>query len=612
MADGGKQSGMAMAERDIGVVGDATLPMSMHGYIEEATARTRVLASSMGPEDRIGFARTLVFFVVSEYWNELQETSGRDWSLSEPPVNVDASPFSADARVLAERLGRAAAKLNVPEASYAVGTLYTSMMPDRTRARHGAYYTPPALCEALLDMAVEAGVKWETARVLDPACGGGAFLGPVAQRMAKSLRESKTAKRKLESIQNRLRGFELDPFAAWMSQVFLEVTLFDLCVEARIRLRTLVSVCDSLEQRPCGAGYDLVVGNPPYGRIRLSTELRSKFKRSLFGHANLYGVFTDLALRFARKGGVIAYVTPTSFLSGEYFKALRELLGQEAPPQSIDFVAQRKGVFANVLQETLLATYKRGSAARSGNVHYISPARDGTLARTAAGEFNLPDERSRPWLMPRTRSQGSLVGLAEKLPARLVDYGYTISTGPLVWNRHKPSLRDRPGKGRYPLIWAESVRPNGVFLFRAGKRNHKPYFEPQDREKWVVTETPCVLLQRTTAKEQCRRLIAAELPEKFITEHGAVVIENHLNMIKPLNGSPRVSPAALTVLLNSKLVDQIFRCINGSVAVSAYELEALPLPPPGDMGLIERLVGKRASRTTLESAVNGLYGHGIR
>ena len=130
--------------------------------------------------------------------------------------------------------------------------------------------------------------------------------------------------------------------------------------------------------------------------------------------------------------------------------------------------------------------------------------------------------------MPRTEAQSVLVRQVEELPYRLADYGYTVSTGPLVWNRHKPSLRDRPGKGRYPLVWAESVRSGGVFEFRAEKRNHKPYFEPKASEGWVVTDFPCILLQRTTAKEQCRRLIAAELPASFIEEHGAVVVENHL------------------------------------------------------------------------------------
>ena len=562
---------------------DAVPPKTAQACVEEGSLRLCALMSSVELEDRIGIARAAVFSAVSAYWQGLQEAPGRDRSLFELPVEIGLPSISKEARGLAERVGSAAAKLDVADASYAIGVLYTSMMPGGMRARHGAYYTPPALCEALLDMATEAGVDWRSARVLDPACGGGAFLSPVAQRMAESLSDWDNAKRIVESIQRRLHGFELDPFAAWISQVFLEVTLDDLCHEAGTRLRPLVRVCDSLKQAPGGAGFDLVVGNPPYGRVGLSSELRIKFQRSLFGHANLYGVFTDLALRFARKGGAIAYVTPTSFLSGEYFKALRGLLGQEAPPVSIDFVARRKGVFADVLQETLLATYKSGATSRAGKVHFISPTQDGSIVRTAAGPFNLPEDPSRPWLMPRTEAQSELASRVDDMPGRLVDYGYTVKTGPLVWNRHKPSLRDRPGKGRYPLIWAESVRPDGVFSFRAEKRNHKPYFEPKDKEKWVVTKISCVLLQRTTAKEQCRRLIAAELPATFIVEHGAVVIENHLNMIKPLSGTPKVTPAALAVLLNSDVVDQVFRCINGSVAVSAYELEALPLPPPEDM-----------------------------
>jgi adenine-specific DNA-methyltransferase len=212
--------------------------------------------------------------------------------------------------------------------------------------------------------------------------------------------------------------------------------------------------------------------------------------------------------------------------------------------------------------------------------------------------------------MPRTKAHSKLVRAVDHMPHRLADYGYKVSTGPLVWNRHKPSLRDHPGNGRYPLIWAESVRSDGQFKFSARKRNHKPYFEPLSDEQWVVTDFPCVLLQRTTAKEQSRRLIAAEMPQSFIKEHGAVVVENHLNMIRPVNGKPQVSPAAMTALLNTEVVDQLFRCINGSVAVSAYELEALPLPSPSQMAGIERLVGKNASGKRVEEAVARIYGKG--
>ena len=578
--------------------------------LDRAFLAARAQAASVPPDERLGFARGLIHAAIAAYWEEHHHRiGGRNWSLPQLPGTIEFDPVAGEPKRLAARIGLAAADLNELDASYMIGVLYTGMMPGTRRAALGAYYTPPALCERLLDMATQAGVDWRTARVLDPACGGGAFLSPVARRMLDN-QKGYGAQAALNNILGRISGFELDPFSAWMSNVFLEVTLGGLCEAAGKRLSPVVKVCDSLEQAPLDDGFDLVVGNPPYGRITLSPELRDKYRRSLFGHANLYGVFTDLALRFTRPGGVIAYVTPTSFLAGEYFKALRGLLGQEAPPASIDFIEERKGVFAEVLQETLLAAYCRGGDPCAGQVHFLSPGPGGSFKTTSAGSFRLPANPDQPWLIPRTKLQSKIVRTVATLPCRLADYGYKVSTGPLVWNRHKPGLRDRPGKGRYPLIWAESVRSSGVFEFRAQKRNHKPYFEPQGKEHWVVTDFPCVLLQRTTAKEQSRRLIAAELPSSFIDEHRAVVIENHLNMIKPLNGTPKVSSSALAALLNSHVADQVFRCINGSVAVSAYELEALPLPSPESMQEVELLIRRCATRETLERAVERLYGNG--
>ena len=574
---------------------------------EEALCHVRVMAASMRAENRLAFARGFVFEVISAYWQERQRHDGPTRSLLEPPLNVGIASVPGTMRESARTVGIAAADSDILAASYMIGVLYTATMPDRLRTQLGAYYTPPELCERLLDMATEAGVDWHSARVLDPACGGGAFLSAVARRMVDQMAGC-DAKTVLKNIRERLQGFELDPFAAWMSQVFLEVTLDGFCQAASVRFQPVVRVCDALAQRPEDRGFDLVVGNPPYRRVKLSRESRHVYRRSLYGHANLYGLFTDLALRLARPGGIIAYVTPTSFLAGMYFKALRGLLGRDAPPVSMGFVEARKGVFADVLQETLLATYCRGGRPRAAQVHFISPRPDGSIKTTAAGSFCLPERPDRPWLIPRTPGHGKLIRRVEALPHRLADYGYTVSTGPLVWNRHKGSLRNVGGKKRYPVIWAESVRSDGVFQFRAQKRNHQPYFEPEPNENWLVTDFPCVLLQRTTAKEQGRRLIAAELPVSFVAKHRSVVVENHLNMIKPAKGAPKVSPAAVARLLNSEIVDQLFRCINGSVAVSAYELEALPLPSPEAMRAFERLIERRAKREVLEAEAERLYG----
>ena len=420
----------------------------------QALAAIKRCVQSVETERRVAFARAVVSEVICNYWRGLRAVfHGLDELRGIPPDLDVAYPHGSSVDGLARTLGQSTARLDATQAGYAIGDIYTGLLPRRFRAVHGAYYTPPALCERLLDLAEAAGVNWSSARVLDPACGGGAFLAPVARRMVEALGGRPPAAM-LSDIQDRLAGFELDPFAAWMSQVFLDATLVELCDGLDIRPESVVQVCDSLVRHEPQDRFDLVIGNPPYGRVKLSPELRAAYQRSLFGHANLYGVFTDLALRHTRPGGVIAYVTPTSFLSGEYFKALRGLLGREAPPVAIDFISQRKGIFADVLQETMLAVYQHSGASGTGQAHLMSPEPDGAIRTEPIGSFKLPEPPAQPWLIPRAISQVSVLHRARGLPFRLCDYGYTVSTGPLVWNRHKASLRRRPGKGRFPLVWA--------------------------------------------------------------------------------------------------------------------------------------------------------------
>ncbi|MCG7505844.1 HsdM family class I SAM-dependent methyltransferase [Mesorhizobium retamae] len=522
-----------------------------------------------------------------------------------PPFVIARGKLDATAQQLADSMGRLAAALPITEGCNALTSLYTTLLPGKERSSLGAFYTPAALTRRLLDLATEGGVDWKTARVLDPASGGGAFLLEAAARMRTSLAGSEPAFI-LAQLGNRLSGMELDPHAASLSQAALEIAFADLARASGREVPVFVKVCDTLEEQPQEI-YDLVVGNPPYGRVRLTAAQRIRYARSLYGHANLYGVFTDIALRWTRPGGVIAYLTPTSVLGGQYYAALRHLLAEEAPPVAIDFVHARKGVFEDVLQETLLALYQKGGDRTRFQVHYLNVDSERQARLTKNGKVGLPADATAPWLAPREPAHVPLIAAAEDLPSRLADWGYEVSTGPLVWNRFKPQMRARAGRGLHPLIWAEAVTADGRFVFRADKKNHAPFFKPEKGDEWLIVDRSCVLVQRTTAKEQLRRLIAAELSQEFIETHGGVVVENHLNMVRAM-GAPKVSPAAVAAVLNSETIDQVFRCISGSVAVSAFELEAIPLPPASAMAPIEQLVQRGATRAAIEKALRGAYG----
>ena len=582
------------------------VPIASVATMEAGRIMSRALAASARPADRLGIAHSLGHRLITAWWQALTSADAAPQPLREPLRALDLVELPEAAQVLADSIGTAAAQLDAEPAAYQIGLAYTGMLPAEHRGTHGIYYTPPALTARLIAQATEAGTDWTTARVLDPACGGGAFLTPVAQRIIEAL-PGCSPHILIQNIATRLRGYELDPFGAWLSQVSLDAALLPVSRAANRRLPVLVTVCDSLRRSPPRERFDLVIGNPPYGRVTLLPADRARFKRSLYGHANLYGLFTDMALRHAKTGGVIAYVTPTSFLAGEYFKNLRALLGRAAPPATIDFVSARRGVFEDVLQETLLATYRRGAAVAPVNVHEITPTNGASLTTASTGTITLPADPSLPWLLPRNPLQAPLVARLAGMTHRLADWGYTVSTGPLVWNRFKDQLARSPGRNRHPLIWAEAVTSDGRFLYRAEKKNHAPYFEIRRGDEWLIVDYPCVLLQRTTAKEQARRLIAAALPDAFLAKHGAVVVENHLNMLRPITDNPSVPADVLAAFVNSAAADRAFRCVSGSVAVSAYELEALPLPAPEELDELRSLVQQQASRQRIETACSSLY-----
>ncbi len=569
----------------------------------------RLLAGGFADDRRLTFARSFTLAIVRA-WSRIRNHGPR---LRAIPESIEFLPLSAPATAAAEQFAAAMAEVDVPTGCYCIGAAYTAALPEAHRSEGGIYYTPAPLAERIVAMAENAGVDWRSSRVLDPACGGGAFLLPVAARMIAAMPGANPAFI-LQQLGTRLRGYDSDPFGAWLAQAMFEMSLHELTVATGRPAPIVVETRDSLELRTEDAdAYDLVIGNPPYGRVTLAPERRRVFARSTYGHANYYGLFTDAALRWARQGGVIAFVTPTSMLSGLYYKLLRVLLASEAPPVEVNVVNQRDGVFVDVLQETMLATYRRNGFPRGGSVGFISIGPQGETSYERAGTIVLPSRRGAPWLLPRRAAEAALTRRLRSMPHRLADYGYGVSTGPLVWNRHKEQFRTKlsPKAGLLPVIWAESVTSAGAFAWRSEKRNHAPWFAVRrPKDNWLVVDRPCILLQRTTAKEQARRLIAAELPESFIRKHNGVVVENHLNMVRAVAPRPRVSAKVIAALLNSALVDAAFRCINGSVAVSAFELEELPLPSPTVLAIVERLLASGASVRKIEAVIAAAYVRG--
>jgi adenine-specific DNA-methyltransferase len=445
-----------------------------------------------------------------------------------------------------------------PDAVWEAAEAHRAALPEQLRSALGIFYTPPTVAERLLDDLAVAGARFDgTMRFCDPACGGGAFLLPVARRIADHLVADGGSASDLASC---LVGIDIDPGGLAITRASLDALARDRFGEtARWELRRENALRLAVEGRLPAA--DVVVGNPPFGRVRLAEEERAFFARSLRGHANLYGLFVDVALRISR--GLVGYVMPTSWLCGDYFSALRELVSQQRPVRSLRFIESRTAVFAGVLQEMCLAVLGEPHGLKRTTVY-------GGLGGGSSWVATV--DGSAPWFLARNRADAELLRAATRSGYRLADYQFGVHTGPLVWNRHRSQLASRPSGGTVPILWSDAIRVDEPADYRASRRSQLHL--AVDGMSHLILKYPAVLVKRTTAKEQNRRIVAAPFTSP------PVVVENHLNVVTARDVAPKIPVEVLAALFNSEPVDRLFRSLSGTVAVSATELAALPMPAP--------------------------------
>ncbi len=191
--------------------------------LRSGRAAARAWSLTIPERQRQQAAWSFVKAAIDGYILTLQRTSGTPIHVSAPAI---ALVYQLDQTIteMARTLGEQATQVSIEQACYQLSATYTALVPAPTRSALGMYYTPPALAHRMLDMAEKSGIDWKGARVLDPACGGGAFLLPAAMRIRAALAHL-GPELQLDAIANQLCGFEIDPFGAWLSQAWLEIGL---------------------------------------------------------------------------------------------------------------------------------------------------------------------------------------------------------------------------------------------------------------------------------------------------------------------------------------------------------------------------------------------------
>ena len=489
-----------------------------------------------------------------------------------------------------------------------LSSAYTSLIGPAHRKANAMYFTPPFLTSRLLDNVQKRGDMLVSGKLIDPACGGGAFLAPAAQRIAQELRARRlSADAILRHIESNLYGCDTSEFLCFLSESFLRMVLAELIEEAGRSPRFNIVTGDGLTQFDEQRGeFSLVLCNPPYRKMT-QAELApyvTAHKTVLNGQPNLYSLFMHRATQLLRPTGVAALVTPMSYLSGRSFLGLRSVLMAQGEVQQLDLIHEKCGIFLLAEQDTVLTVWTKGTGTgQPTEAYYLTP--DGGCE--IAGSLTL-GVTTGPWPVPRCGADAELLPLFSAPPASLATYAYRPKTGAIVVHRdprqrYKTEEAGTNAAALVPLIWSKNISPEGQLnTDRVARNCTAKYVDLGSLDSPCVIKRPAVVLQRVSTDSQPRRLVCAPVPDELMERFGGVTGENHVGFLEQIDPGSSATPELLALILGTKTIDRLFRCISGATNVSAYELLHLPLP---DIDVVQ---GGLASGFSADEAVRIGFG----
>ncbi len=240
---------------------------------------------------------------------------------------------------------------------FSLGELYEAFITNKQKKLLGQVYTPEYIVKHMISLGITDEVIIENPyfRVVDPACGAGYFLLEAYDKIKQIFDENRTVMvqnhPKLEKeikngthsfiLKNNLIGFDIDPFAVYMTRVSLilkgeiidslEANIFnkDILVE---RGYSLLDYSEEMTLEECSIGkYDLVIGNPPYiGHKSIDKDYRKILQGIYY---DIYSDKADISYCFFKKGyqllnknGKLIFITSRYFLEAPSAKELRKFL----------------------------------------------------------------------------------------------------------------------------------------------------------------------------------------------------------------------------------------------------------------------------------------------
>lgn len=499
--------------------------------------------------------------------------------------------------------------------SYAdrLGIYYSLSKTQSHKKENGQFFTPAQIAYLMASFCTSTKT---TVRILDPGCGTTILSCALAEQLVLS---SETI-REIELV-----AYETDPSLIQYSNAalsYLKTWLFDHGVELKYYLENedfvLANSHVLFNNFNCEL-FDFIISNPPYFKLKADDPRTLAVSELVSGQPNIYSFFMGLASMLLAKNGILVFITPRSFASGNYFSAFRNHFFYNTHLERIHLFNSRKDTFNRdkVLQETVIIKAVVGKTVPKNKVVISSSAGLNDIPDSVFNEFctdeliNMNSE-DKILHLPTSDDEIRIMSLVGTWKNTLTDFNIYISTGPVVSFRATEYILNSeitPAEAFAPLFWLHNVNKMSLEWPRFVKEKGQYLITKNAPKPLLLPNKNYIFLRRFSTKDDKSRLIAAP----YFCNHTTadyIGVENKVNYIYRKKGHiDRDETVGLCALLNSELFDTYFQIFNGNVNVSATELRNMKFPPINDIKSIgnQIILSNDYSMENVNKIVNSLF-----
>ncbi len=305
--------------------------------------------------------------------------------------------------------------------------LFETSIPSKDITVNGAVYTPNYIKNYIVDAILNKFTDTELSniKVADIACGTGAFLYTVAQKI-----KTKSLKSYSEIFKENIFGLDISEYTIQRAKLLLSLLAVsngedDSEFDFNLEIGNALSFC--WKEKGIDS-FDAVIGNPPYVRAKnLSEEnkkLLSNWEVTKTGNPDLYIPFFEIGLKYLKPNGILGYITVNTFKRSVNARSLRDYFKRNQFGLTIlDFGSSQ--VFKNKSTYTCIVFIEKN---KSNSISYqkvtIENIQNKSISNFNSINYNLLNNK-KGWLLNKAtvletinKIESTGIPLGEKYPIR--------------------------------------------------------------------------------------------------------------------------------------------------------------------------------------------------